>query len=217
MATSIAPIEVSPARDVRTDDDSLTVVLVDGRVITTPLDWYPRLAHGTPEERARWEPIGDGEAIHWPELDEDISVEGLIAGRKSGESGPSFKRWLEIQEQLRRMPTGFRDQRREVLRVGPLTPSEIFRRVHETVQAWGMQPAEWCVGISAEPFNCLKALGVSEEDETVVVYDAATEPAARAAERSCLEVGLLPAQAMASTVPTQVFIFMADRKPRGNC
>src|SRR4051812_20785688 len=61
MISSVAPIEMSPARDVRTDDQSLTVVLADGRVITTPLDWYPRLAHGTPQERARWKLIGGGE------------------------------------------------------------------------------------------------------------------------------------------------------------
>ena len=95
MTSSVAQIEMSPARDVRTDDQALTVVLADGRVITTPLDWYPRLAHGTPQERVRWEPIGGGEAIHWPDLDEDLGVEGLLLGKKSTESASSFAKWLE--------------------------------------------------------------------------------------------------------------------------
>jgi len=59
-----------------------------------PLAWYPRLLHGTPAERDRWRLIGRGEGIHWPELDDDISVEGLLAGRPSGESQRSFARWL---------------------------------------------------------------------------------------------------------------------------
>jgi hypothetical protein len=76
-------------------DDTLTVDLSDGRSISVPLAWFPRLAHGTLEERANWELIGRGEGIHWPELDEDISVEGLIAGRPSGESQQSLAKWLQ--------------------------------------------------------------------------------------------------------------------------
>lgn len=60
-----------------------------------PLAWFPRLVHGTPQERAHWRLIGDGRGIHWPDLDEDISVENLLAGKPSGESRASFKRWLE--------------------------------------------------------------------------------------------------------------------------
>jgi hypothetical protein len=67
---------------------------VDGRTLTVPLAWYPRLAHGRPEERANWRLIGRGEGIHWPDLDEDISVDGLLAGRRSGESQASLARWL---------------------------------------------------------------------------------------------------------------------------
>lgn len=75
-------------------DDALTLDLADGRSISIPLAWYPRLLHSRPEERARWEWIGDNEGIHWPDLDEDISVEGIIAGRRSGESQRSLGRWL---------------------------------------------------------------------------------------------------------------------------
>ena len=68
---------------------------MDGRVIIVPLVWYPRLAHGTPTERANWRMIGRGEGIHWPDLDEDVSVANLLNGDRSGESRRSFERWLE--------------------------------------------------------------------------------------------------------------------------
>lgn len=217
MTSSVAPIEMSPARDVRTDDESLTVVLADGRVITTPLDWYPRLAHGTLQERARWEPIGDGVAIHWPDLDETIGVEGLIAGHKSGESGPSFKRWLVIQGQLRQMPPGFRERRREVLRVGPLAADEIAKRIRQTIDAWESQSAEWRVGISTDAFASLAVCGVPVDDETVVVYEAADESAARAAERAALDMGLSAATADATIgTPTQVYIYRENPNIGGN-
>ncbi|MGB8507743.1 MAG: DUF2442 domain-containing protein [Pyrinomonadaceae bacterium] len=83
------------AQNVSVTSDSLTVDLSDGRTISVPLAWYPRLMHGTPEERNNWRLIGDKEGIHWPDLDEDISVENLLAGKPSGESQSSFKRWLE--------------------------------------------------------------------------------------------------------------------------
>ena len=83
------------ARSVRVDDDTLTVDLSDGRSIAVPLAWYPRLLHGTAAERANWRFIGSGEGIHWPELDEDISVAGLLAGRPSSESSESLRHWLE--------------------------------------------------------------------------------------------------------------------------
>jgi len=75
--------------------DSLKVELADGRSISVPLAWYPRLIHGTPEERGRFRFIGGGEGIHWPDLDEDISIEGIVAGRPSGESQRSLQRWLK--------------------------------------------------------------------------------------------------------------------------
>ena len=76
-------------------DDSMTVHLDDGRALSVPLAWYPRLLNGTRPEREKYELIGDGEGIHWPDLDEDISVEGLLAGRRSAESDTSLAKWLQ--------------------------------------------------------------------------------------------------------------------------
>ena len=75
-------------------DDTLAVDLEDGRTIAVPIGWYPRLAYGTPEERLRFVVSGAGHGIHWPDLDEDIGVEGLLMGKKSTESPASFERWL---------------------------------------------------------------------------------------------------------------------------
>ena len=83
------------ATSVAVSDEALVVELEDGRTLSVPLAWYPRLAHGTPAEREHWRLIGRGEGIHWPDLDEDISVDGLLGGRPSGESQRSFARWLE--------------------------------------------------------------------------------------------------------------------------
>ncbi len=82
-------------QNVSITEDTLTVDLADGRSISVPLGWYPRLQHGSTEERNHWRLIGQGEGIHWPDLDEDISVENLILGRPSGESQRSFKKWQE--------------------------------------------------------------------------------------------------------------------------
>lgn len=76
-------------------DDTLTVDLAHGRTISVPLAWYPRLLHGTPEERHGWWLMGQGEGIHWPDLDEDISIENLILGKPSGESQASFEKWQQ--------------------------------------------------------------------------------------------------------------------------
>src|SRR5437879_6839439 len=76
-------------------DDTLSVDLEDGRTISVPIGWYPRLAHGTPVERANFQIGGAGYALHWPELDEDIGVEGLMLGKRSMESAASFGRWLK--------------------------------------------------------------------------------------------------------------------------
>ena len=93
---SSSAIEIRPPRAqcVLVTDDSLTVDLVDGRTVSVPLAWYPRLSHGTPSERDNWRLIGQGEGVHWPYLDEDISIEGLLGGRASGESQNSLKQWL---------------------------------------------------------------------------------------------------------------------------
>ena len=85
------------AMSVEVTDDTLTAELSDGRTVSAPLSWYPRLIHATPEERGNWRLIGGGEGIHWPALDEDISVEMLLGGWPSGESQSSFKRWLEAK------------------------------------------------------------------------------------------------------------------------
>jgi hypothetical protein len=85
--------------NVEVTDDTLAVDLEDGRTISVPIGWYPRLAHGTPTERAHYEISGAGYGIHWPELDEDIGVEGLLLGRKSLESPASFARWLAQRSQ----------------------------------------------------------------------------------------------------------------------
>ena len=75
-------------------DDTLSVDLEDGRTISVPIMWYLRLAHGTPEERSNFRISGAGHGIHWPDLDEDIGIEGLLLGKKSAESPESFERWL---------------------------------------------------------------------------------------------------------------------------
>ena len=82
------------AKSVVITADTLTVDLKDGRSMSVPLAWYPRLLHGTPEERKNWRLIGNAEGIHWPDLDEDISVENLLLGRPSGESQASLRKWL---------------------------------------------------------------------------------------------------------------------------
>lgn len=89
------------AQQITVTEDTLVVDLVDGRTVSVPLLWYPRLAHGTPTERANWRLIGRGEGIHWPGLDEDISVAGLLAGRPSGETQTSLRRWLESRQAAR--------------------------------------------------------------------------------------------------------------------
>lgn len=95
MSTLRAEIQLASIQHVTVTEENLTVELSDGRSISVPLAWYPRLVHGTPEERANWRLIGNGEGIHWPELDEDISVENIILGKSSGESQRSLQRWLE--------------------------------------------------------------------------------------------------------------------------
>jgi hypothetical protein len=95
MSSSTFDTQASAATRVHVNEDALSVELSDGRVITVPLAWYPRLVHGTPEEREKWRLSGGGHGIHWSELDEDISIENLLAGKPSGESQVSFKKWLD--------------------------------------------------------------------------------------------------------------------------
>ncbi len=93
MTTS--PVDAATAAErVVVTDHGLTVELGDGRSISAPIEWYPRLAHATQQERDNWRLIGGGQGIHWGDLDEDISIESLLAGRRSAESRTSFQRWL---------------------------------------------------------------------------------------------------------------------------
>jgi hypothetical protein len=95
---AIVPMHVHVERGAGTaevTDDSLSVELDDGRTISVPLGWYPRLLHATQTERDNHRLIGNGEGIHWPDLDEDIRIEDLIAGRRSEESQASLEKWLQ--------------------------------------------------------------------------------------------------------------------------
>lgn len=76
-------------------DDTLSVDMEDGRTVSVPIGWYPRLAHGTPAERANVQISGAGFGFRWPDLDEDLGVEGLLLGKHSSESPESFERWLQ--------------------------------------------------------------------------------------------------------------------------
>jgi hypothetical protein len=95
------PVEIQTdnAQDVRVTEDALIVELEDGRTISVPITWYPRLLHGQKSERANWCLIGKGEGIHWPDLDEDIKVEQFLLGRPSGESQKSLQQWLESRSE----------------------------------------------------------------------------------------------------------------------
>lgn len=93
MGTSSLATETAIAKNVKVAGDMLIVELRDGRTVSVPIRWYPRLSEGTPSERRRWELIGPGIGIHWPALDEDISVEALLLGLASNESAASLQRW----------------------------------------------------------------------------------------------------------------------------
>ena len=94
MSISLNGIKVPTAGNVTITEDTLSVDFSDGRTISVPLAWFPRLLQSTPEERNNWRLIGMGQGIHWEDIDEDISVEGLLGGSPSGESQSSFKKWL---------------------------------------------------------------------------------------------------------------------------
>lgn len=94
MAFSVGELRMPEVLTVAVSEEALRVELSDGRTLWVPTGWYPRLAYATEDERADWRIIDAGHGIHWSKLDEDVSVEGLLAGRASGESQPSLKRWL---------------------------------------------------------------------------------------------------------------------------
>lgn len=85
------------ATSITVSEETLSANLADGRVITVPLTWYPRLLHATPDERVRWELHAAGRHIHWPDIDEDLSVDGLLSGRPSAESDASLQKWLDAR------------------------------------------------------------------------------------------------------------------------
>lgn len=96
-----SPTDTTEARatSVEVTDEAIIVELEDGRTLTTPLAWYPRLVYGTPEERRNVYLIGGGTGMHWPDLDEDLSVRGMLAGRPSQEGPESLKRWKATRAQ----------------------------------------------------------------------------------------------------------------------
>ncbi len=97
MSISAVELEIPDVVDVTVSEDTLSIELRDGRTVSVPLDWYPRLTHATEKERTNWRIIGRGRGIHWQDIDEDISVEGILAGSPSGESQSSFKEWLDAR------------------------------------------------------------------------------------------------------------------------
>jgi hypothetical protein len=98
MSSSTLEARGAVAIRVEVSEDTLSVELGDGRSIAAPLAWYPRLVHATSEERATWRLIGGGLGIHWPAVDEDISIANLLAGQPSCESQASFKKWLAARD-----------------------------------------------------------------------------------------------------------------------
>ena len=94
MLTSMIEFTVPTAQNITITFDALTVDLSDGRSITVPLAWYPRLVNASKSELDNWRFVGKGFGIHWEDIDEDISIEGLLLGKPSGESQTSFKKWL---------------------------------------------------------------------------------------------------------------------------
>lgn len=98
MTTLAINLEIPNINNVSVTEDTLTVELDDGRTVSVPIAWYPRLQYATIEEKNNWRLIGNGRGIHWEAIDEDVSVEGILAGRPSGESQSSFKKWLEARQ-----------------------------------------------------------------------------------------------------------------------
>jgi Protein of unknown function (DUF2442) len=109
MSPSMAESRMALATGVVVSDDTLSVDLADGRTIAAPLAWYPRLSHATAQERNSWRLIASGRGIHWPALDEDVSVDNFLAGQPSAESQSSFKKWLAGRTKPNRKPKQSRD------------------------------------------------------------------------------------------------------------
>jgi Protein of unknown function (DUF2442) len=105
MSSLGVDIQEARAQSVTVSDEALSVDLVDGRTVIVPLVWFPRLWHGSKEERDNLEIFGDGAYIHWPDLDEDLTVAGLLEGRRSAESPTSLKKWLATRKLVNRKPS----------------------------------------------------------------------------------------------------------------
>ena len=101
MNFSTAETGMPDVLDVSVSEEALTVELSDGRTLAVPTGWYPRLAYAKEEERSNWTIIDGGQGIHWRELDEDVSLAGLLAGRASSEGQPSLQRWLDRRSEDR--------------------------------------------------------------------------------------------------------------------
>jgi hypothetical protein len=97
---AIDSIDIPKIQAIAVTDDTLSVDLADGRTIAVPLAWYPRLVHGSAKERQNWRLIGNGEGVHWCQLDEDISVKNIVLGQPSGESQKSFQNWLNQRQSI---------------------------------------------------------------------------------------------------------------------
>jgi Protein of unknown function (DUF2442) len=95
MGRILAVVTLAKVLRVEITDDTLSIDIEDDRSVSVPIGWYPRLANGTPAERANLQISGAGYGVHWPDLDEDIGVEGLLLGKHSSESPSSFERWLQ--------------------------------------------------------------------------------------------------------------------------
>ncbi|MBF0377753.1 MAG: DUF2442 domain-containing protein [Desulfamplus sp.] len=100
MTTLAVKIKTPKIYNLNINDETLTVEIDDGRTISLPLSWYPRLHYSSVAERENWRLIGNGSGIHWSDIDEDISLEGILAGNPSGESQKSLKRWLSQKNNI---------------------------------------------------------------------------------------------------------------------
>lgn len=99
MSISVVEMRMPEVSDVVVSDEALRVDLSDGRTVSVPIGWHPRLAHATAEERGNWTLMDEGQGIHWRDLDEDVSLRGLLVGQGSRESQASLKRWLAARSE----------------------------------------------------------------------------------------------------------------------
>jgi hypothetical protein len=102
MIASIPELEVPLVADVCVGPRRLSFHFADGRIVSVPIEWFPRLTHGSKRERRNWELVGAGFGVHWPDLDEDVSVENMLLGQRSVESERSLRAWLDGRPRRRR-------------------------------------------------------------------------------------------------------------------